>query len=99
MSEAVTIKSITVAGREVQVREITVSAARRIFANESGDIIGDFLFEDVRLSDLEVMTTLTAVDLDEMTPSQISQVISLVKEQNPLFFKFLARLSKGRAEA
>ncbi|MGQ7814574.1 hypothetical protein ACUTAH_02670 [Metapseudomonas furukawaii] len=99
MSEAVTIKSISIAGRDVQARELSVSAARKIFANEGGDIIDDFLFEEVRLSDLEIMTNLTSADLDGMTPSQIAQVIALVKEQNPHFFKFLARLSKGRAEA
>ncbi|BAU76130.1 hypothetical protein [Metapseudomonas furukawaii] len=99
MSDAITIKSKTIAGREVQVREITVAEARVIFADRGGDIFGDLLFKECRLSDLRVMTNLSEDALDAMTPSQVAEVIKLAKEQNPHFFELLDRLSKAPAAA
>ncbi|MCY1285127.1 hypothetical protein D9M68_251830 [compost metagenome] len=99
MSEAVTIKSRMIAGREVQAREMTVAEGRKIFADRGGDLFGDLLFEECRLIDLQVMTSLSSDDLEEMTPSQIGEAIKLAKEQNPHFFKLLALLSKGQAAA
>lgn len=97
MAEAITIKSKTIAGKQVQASEMTVAQVRQIFADRGGDLVGDLLFEECRLADLEVITNLTSEDLDAMQPSQIEEVIKLAKEQNPRFFNLLARLSPAQA--
>ncbi len=99
MAEAVTIKSKTIAGKKVQAVEMTVAQVRQIFADRGDDLVGDLLFEDCRLADLRIATNLTEEDLSEMLPSEIEEVIKLAKEQNPHFFKLLARLSPARAPA
>ncbi len=62
-----------------------------MFSDSSGDLIGDSIFEDIRLSDLPVFTSLTKDELEEMAPSQLRQVVDLCKEKNPDFFAMLAR--------
>jgi len=78
-------------GREIVVRELTVSAIRTIFSETTVDSIGDTLFAELRLADLQTFTSLTKDDVENMSPSQIRQVIDLCKEKNPDFFGMLAR--------
>lgn len=77
--------------KEVVVRELSVAAIRSVFAESSGDSIGDALFLDIRLADLPTFTSLTKEDLEDLAPSQIRLVIDLCKEKNPDFFAMLAR--------
>ncbi len=86
---------VKVADKEVICREMTVACARSLFsAPRSGDLVTDALFKDVRLTDLEVMTTLSAAEINEMLPSQLAEVIEGCKKANPDFFGFLDRLGK-----
>lgn len=86
--------------REVICRELTVADARKLIELEpSGDLVLDALFEDVRLGDLEVLTSLTKADMENMLPSELAAVVEACKKANPDFFGLLARLSKVRNPA
>lgn len=89
-----------VGDKEVICRELTVACAREILASDSAeDLISDALFVDVRLRDLEVLTSLTKAEIEAMFPSDIGVVVAGCKEANPDFFGLLARLSKVQVQA
>lgn len=82
---------------EVVCREMTVGQLRGLIASElAGEVVGDFLFEDVRLADLQHMTNLTAEQVDALRPSQLREVVEACREANPDFFGMLARLAAAR---
>lgn len=82
---------------EVVCREMTVGQLRGLLASElAGEVIGDFLFETVRLDDLQHMTNLTAEQVAELRPSQLREVVEACREANPDFFGMLARLAAAR---
>lgn len=84
-----------VAERDVICRELTVGQLRGLIASEmSGELVGDFLFEQVRLADLPHMTNLTPEQITELRPSELREVVEACREANPDFFGMLARLSK-----
>lgn len=86
---------VKVAGKEVVCRELDVAGVRRLLDSErEGDLVLDALFEEVRLGDLPVMTSLTIEDIEQMLPSQLESVIDGCKKANPSFFGLLARLNK-----
>ncbi len=95
MNELGSTQLIKVGDKEVVCRELTVSAARAMFASSrSGDLVTDALFKEVRLTDVELMTNLSTDEIDQMLPSQLAQVIEGCKKANPDFFGFLDRLAK-----
>ncbi|MDP2244014.1 hypothetical protein [Pseudomonas sp.] len=86
--------------KEVICRELTVAGTRKLIESESsGDLITEALFEDVRLGDLEVLTSLTKEDIEGMLPSELAVVVDACKKANPDFFGMLARLAKPRSPA
>lgn len=88
-----------VGGIEVVCRELTVGQLRGVIASDiSTDILGSLLFEDVRLSNLEAMTNLTAEQIEGLEPSLLREVISGCKEANPDFFAMLARAASPQAK-
>ncbi|MVW75394.1 hypothetical protein [Pseudomonas xionganensis] len=84
---------------DVVCRELTVGQLRGLIGSAGdGEVVGDFLFEQVRLADLPRMTNLTAEQIAELRPSQLQSVVEACQEANPDFFKMLARLdAAGRA--
>jgi hypothetical protein len=89
---------ITVAGREVIVRELTVKAARALIqSDQDTDVIGSALLEDVRLLDLPLFTNLTLQEIDEMYPSDLRTVVEACKSINPDFFGMVARFIRPGA--
>lgn len=87
-----------VGGREVVCRELTVSKVRMLLEQPAApDLIGEVLFEDLRLIDLPIWTNLSGAEVDEMLPSQIAEVVSGCREANPHFFEMLARLNRPQA--
>lgn len=86
--------------KEVICRELTVAGARQLIESESsGDLITEALFEDVRLSDLEVLTSLTKEEIEGMLPSDLAVVVDACKKANPDFFGLLARMAKAHKPA
>ncbi|MCJ8168631.1 phage tail assembly protein [Atopomonas sediminilitoris] len=91
MSDLVSAKVITVAEREVVVRELKVADVRQMLACVSDDAVDSLLFEDLRLSDFPRMTSLTLEDVEQLRPSQLQYVLGACREMNPDFFEMLGR--------
>lgn len=86
-------------GREIIVRELTVAGVRQmLLPDDSGDVLGAALFEEVRLVDLCLMTSLTGEDIEALRPSQLRQVLEACRELNRDFFAMLARLASYPAK-
>jgi hypothetical protein len=58
---------------------------------EPFDMIGSQLIDGIKLFELEMMTSLTAADLEDLKPSQIEEVVSVCKKVNPNFFALKER--------
>lgn len=79
---------------EVVCRELTVGQLRGLIAMDTaGELVGDFLFAEVRLPDLTRMTNLTTDQIEALTPSELRLIVDACKEANPDFFAMLARLA------
>jgi hypothetical protein len=97
MSEMGKVVVRKVGALEVVCREMTVGQLRGLIASDlSGEVVGDFLFEEVRLADLQHMTNLTTEQVAELRPSQLREVVEACREANPDFFAMLARLAAAR---
>ncbi|PTQ70352.1 hypothetical protein [Pseudomonas sp. GV071] len=98
MSDMGKSKVMMVGAREVICRELTVAAARNLLQSEnSGDLVKDALFLDVRLDELVLFTNLTSADISDMYPSELALVVEGCRAVNPDFFAMLDRLSKPAA--
>lgn len=102
MSEVAGRKIIAVAGLEITVKELSVSEIRAMLAAEESlsavDVVGDFLFEEVRLHDLQSMTSLTKEQAEQLLPSQIEEVLKECKAMNRHFFAMGERLRNLQAK-
>lgn len=99
MSELSSSRVLNLDGREVIVRELTVSSVRQMLLPDSeGDMLGGSLFEEARLVDICLMTSLTSADIEALRPSQLRQVLEACKELNRDFFGMLARLASNPAK-
>lgn len=96
MTELAGRKIIKVGDREVTIKELTVAAARGLLLSEEGvpDPLGDHLFQDMRLRDLKVFTSLSDEQLDDMLPTEIEAVISACRGMNKAFFAMADRISE-----
>lgn len=91
-------KVITVDGREVIVRELTVAQIRELMdqsdKNSSVDVI-DLLFSGRIPSDaVKTSTGLDAEALCRFSPSELDQIIKGVEDINPFFANMITRLSR-----
>ena len=94
MSELSSSRVLNLDGREVIVRELTVAGVRQmLMPDATDDVVGAALFEEVRLVDLQRMTSLSTEDVEELRPSQLRQVLDACREMNRDFFAMLARLA------
>jgi hypothetical protein len=94
MSELSSSRVLNLDGREVIVRELTVSGVRQmLMPDATDDVVGAALFEEVRLVDLQRMTSLSTEDVEGLRPSQLRQVLDACREMNRDFFAMLARLA------
>ena len=79
----------------IDVKELTVAEVRDWFnslATTDPELVGDYLFEECTLYDLQIMTNANDAMLDSMTQSQIRELIEKCKMRNPDFFAFRAKL-------
>ena len=94
---------VSVNGRKVKVRELTVREIREWFKSlaarkeDQFDVVNETLFEDVTLEDLCLMTDLEKGEVDNLTPSQAGAVLQKVKEVNSDFFAQRLRIRKAGA--
>lgn len=94
MSELSSSRVLNLDGREVIVRELTVAGLRQMLMPDAAeDVVGAALFEEVRLVDLQRMTSLSTEDVEALRPSQLRQVLDACRELNRDFFAMLARLA------
>ena len=90
---------ITIRGRKIVVRELTVQQIRDWFKEleemekEGKESIADeTLFPDANLHDFRVMTDLTDEELGGFVPSELESVLEKMKEVNSRFFDQRRRL-------
>jgi hypothetical protein len=83
------IKECDVAGQKVQVKELTVGEIRAWLAGktEPGDLVDSMLFEELSLSDLPVLTSLSAEAVEALTPAEIDAILPVIREVNGRFFQ------------
>ena len=82
-------------GREVICRELTVGEIRALMAAQpSGDLVDYALSEDLRLTDLQTFTNLTPDRIEDLTQSELAEVVRGCKEANTLFFAMMARVTQ-----
>lgn len=82
------IREYPLGARKVMVKELTVGEIRAWLAGkvELGDLVDTMLFEELALSDLEVLTDLTAEDIEQLAPSEIEALQPALREVNARFF-------------
>lgn len=56
-----------------------------------------WLFEDCRLTDLALFTSLPLTELEEIPPSQLKKLLAKAKELNPDFFSALGRMAEAQS--
>lgn len=86
----------------VTVRELTVGEIRAWLKDVQGDgtvdLVDVMLLRDVSLQDIGHMSSLTAAQIEGLTPSQLHQVLDAAREINSDFFALRAGiLSVGLA--
>lgn len=89
------IRKETIGALSVDVKELTVGEIRawlRASASPAGDVVDATLFEDFDAQDLCAMTTLTAAELDSLTPSECQALAAVCKEVNADFFAMRQRV-------
>ena len=91
-------KEVELDGRTVTIRELTVAEVRLWLKDldqlREGaiDLVTEGIMADASISDVARMTDLSPEDLDNLTPSQIEEVIAVCRELNPHFFRLRDRL-------
>ena len=76
-------------GREISVRELTVSEIKSWFtelgANSNGptDAISEVLFEDISLREIAMLTDLSPTQIDSFKPSALHHVVNAIFATNP----------------
>jgi len=89
-------REIEVAGRRVQVKELTVGEIRAWLRDlrTDGDGVDWALFEEVSLFDLYRMTDLTPDIAETLSPSELREILAAAKEINADFFGLRGRLER-----
>lgn len=94
-------REVQIGDRRISVKELTVAEVRRWLQEAEGelrsDIVDLFLFSDVTVPDLVRLSDLNREAMEQMTPSELQQVIDVAKELNPDFFALRARLAAAAA--
>ena len=102
MSEGTSIK---VKGKDIILKELTVSEVREWIKSEIAleqkregtedsefDWVGEWLIDDIPLRILTMMSSLESDELGDMLPSDLSKVVEGCKEVNSYFFALRSRI-------
>ena len=95
-------RDVTIAERTVRVRELSVRDIRTLLkpnSNKEVDVIAESLMDDVSFDIIAAMTDLDVADLEDMKPSQISQVVESCREVNQSFFSMIKKWLDANSEA
>lgn len=89
---------LTIGEKVFEVRELTVTEVRDWLVSienqtRNADPVGDFLFEDVGLSELAMMCDVDADEFASFRPSELHPLVQVAKELNPHFFRTRAVVS------
>jgi len=91
-------RKVTLDGREVTVRELTVGEVRQWLQELTSagerpiDLIAEELFAECSLEDLARMSELSVGEMDGIAPSELRKVVEAAKALNPDFFALRGRL-------
>lgn len=92
------VKTITFAGKEVPVKQLTVKQVRELLVNGDTATDDEQLLEDLfphllPFGAVAVSTGMTAADLlkDEITQTDLDQLVEAVMQQNPSFARLIQR--------
>lgn len=91
-------QSVSVCGKFYMVRELTVEEVRDwIVSVENNtrptDPVGDFIFDDIAVSELAMMCDVDPAEFDNCRPSELHPLVQVAKELNPHFFRVRAVVS------
>ncbi|MBW7901266.1 MAG: hypothetical protein H3C26_07305 [Rhodocyclaceae bacterium] len=93
------IQTVPACGRDVQVKELTVSEIRQWLADLSApkaeaeaDVVDQLLFEGAAISEIGRMSDLTTAELASARPSELEAILARCREVNSHFFALRARL-------
>lgn len=93
----VTLREGTTAPVAVTVRELTVAEIRAWMADAKvpaqPDLVDNLLLPGAALPDLTHLSSLTAEQIDLLTPSELERVLAEAKEMNSHFFGLLAAVT------
>lgn len=81
--------------KEIQVMELRVKDYRALISKFGTAEITPKMFLEEFENLLPLATNLTMADLDEMAPSEVSEVFEKFKECNSVFFDLLDKLGLG----
>lgn len=93
MPDSTATTVVNVDGLAVLVREVDVATGRRLMMETTESVYDAMLMEDLRFSDLQLLTDLTPAQIDALRPSQLAEVVGVCKRMNPHFFAMAARLA------
>lgn len=85
-------KSITVAGKNITVTEMTVNNARDwlmqsiIPEDVEVDVVQEMLLDDISIRDIIKMSSISEAEAGKMRPSDLKAIAAVCKEMNPDFF-------------
>lgn len=87
-------KIINFNGKELTLKELTVSDVRNLIGVEAVDYVDAFLIDDITLTELAFMAGISVNDLSSATSEDLIALREAAKEVNPLFFGLKERLGK-----
>ncbi len=97
MSEIGKVVNKRIGSFDLVCREVSVGQLRSMIGSQiEGDLVDDFLFENMRLQDLMQMSNLTREQVDQMPPSALRIAVDACREANPDFFDMAGRLAALR---
>lgn len=91
-------KKLRLAGRDIMIRELNVRESREWLKGLEGrkesdiDLISEGLVEEASLSEISMMTDIALEDMDEMLPSDLTEIARQCKAMNAHFFSLRNRL-------
>lgn len=84
---------LTVAVRELTVREVRDWAQSIEMGLIRVDPVAFLAMEDCSLQDMEFMTDKTVAELEVLAPSELAEIVAMCRKLNPHFFRLRAAMS------
>jgi len=88
-------KTVTIDGRDYIVRELAIWEIRNwinTLSANSVDLIDELLIENVQLSAVRQMASISDEDFEQMPPSELEKIVDAAKQVNHRFFSMVDRV-------